>query len=352
MDENKIPESNIEDLKKAVAFLLSKELKDFSTEKKRDFLMQKLPKDAVEKAFNMLPLIEGSIQQKVEEVASKFEKENEKTFFSSFFDIGLISSVLLATLGINYVLDLNRNRKNNLFFKECEKKFAEQLENNAKEVKAEISKEISNYPKSEDVVRQIQIELESYSQKKGLTLSLTPKTVKEELRKIKEAQENQEATIKLLTEQIEKTTQNIELKLAKDFMEKIEENNRIQLKQIIETQNKLLEDISNLAFANKLETKRDDRITSNTPSLKTSQLELNLPTNSNENKFMNIEENIQQKIPSNANRDNIDESEENKKEQEEMNRSLSLEEEYEKFISKLEGEKKTEFIKIMLVIII
>jgi hypothetical protein len=42
----------------------------------------------------------------------------------------MLSTILLSSLGINYLLDLNRNKKNDMFYKEVEKKLNEELTKN------------------------------------------------------------------------------------------------------------------------------------------------------------------------------------------------------------------------------
>ena len=55
-----------DDLKKALAFLLEKEMKDYSLEKKKEFLLKKVSPEIVEKAISLYPLIENNISQNIE----------------------------------------------------------------------------------------------------------------------------------------------------------------------------------------------------------------------------------------------------------------------------------------------
>jgi hypothetical protein len=89
------------DLKKALTFLLSKEMKEYSLEKRKEFLLKKLPSNVVEKAFDLFHTLETSINQNIEEIRKSHENKSKDGFFSSLLDFGMLSTILLSSLGIN-----------------------------------------------------------------------------------------------------------------------------------------------------------------------------------------------------------------------------------------------------------
>ena len=112
------------DLKRALTFLLSKEMKEYSLEKRKEFLLKKLSPSVVEKAIDLYQTIEINMKNNIDEILKKNKQQSSKNgaFWSSLFDLGILSTVLLTSLGINYLIDLNRNKKNEMFFREVEKK--------------------------------------------------------------------------------------------------------------------------------------------------------------------------------------------------------------------------------------
>lgn len=230
-----------EDLKKAITFLLSKDLQEYPLEKKKEFLLQKLPADTVEKAIELYPAILNNVEEKIEEYKAKNDnKSTDASLFSSFFDIGILSSVLLATLGINYLLDLNRNKKNDLFYKECERKLNEELQKNTREMKTEISNEFGSYVKKDQIGDKINEQLTAFSQTRGLNLNLSQKTVKDEIVAIKKELDAKESKINEVKIKIDQSGLMLKQDILKEIKGMIEENSKQLLVQIIENQDKLL----------------------------------------------------------------------------------------------------------------
>ena len=93
-------------LSKALAFLISEESKEISLDLKKKFLLSKLPEEIVNEALEIYPNLLNINNNK-----------NEKKSFllSSLFDVGIITSSIVITLLMNYLLDVNREKKNEIF---------------------------------------------------------------------------------------------------------------------------------------------------------------------------------------------------------------------------------------------
>jgi hypothetical protein len=225
-----------DDLKKALAFLLEKEMKEYSLEKKKEFLLKKVSPEIVDKALSLYPLIENNIEKNFEE----FKKDNSKGFLDSFFDFGVISTVLLATLGINYLIDLNRNKKSDLFYKEIEKKIKDELSKNAQEMKNEIQNELKGFVKRDELADDIKDHIDTYNKQKGLSLNLSSKSIKENVTTMKGDITGLEKKIKEMGVKMENNNLIFRQEMLKELNDIIVENNKNLLLQIIENQNKLL----------------------------------------------------------------------------------------------------------------
>jgi hypothetical protein len=205
-------------LKKAIAFLLSKDMREYSLDKKKEFLLKKLPVETVEKAMSIYPIVEANIKDQLQEymTSSAKQKEEEGSLLSSFFNLGVLSSVLLTTLGINYLIDLNRNKKNDLFYKECEKKINEELTKNSKELKSEIRNELNEYVSKDSLKEKVNSQLVEFTQQRGLNLNLSSKSLNEEVGKLKIEIEAKDKLIKDTNVKIE----NSRLILKEEFSKK------------------------------------------------------------------------------------------------------------------------------------
>ena len=213
------------DLKKAVTFLLSKEMKEYSLDKKREFLLKKLPSNVVDKAIELYPIFENNVNAQIQEYKTKGQTDSEKSFFSSFFDFGMLSSVILTTLGLNYLLDLNRNKKNDLFYKDTEKKINEEINKITDEMKSKISAELSEYVKSEGLNDKINSQILINNQQKGLTLNLSSKNLKEEVLNLQKKLETSEVKIRELNNKIENNSLMLKQEMIKEIKNIVEDNN-------------------------------------------------------------------------------------------------------------------------------
>ena len=62
--------------------------------------------------------------------------------FYSLFDIGIISSAILTSLLVNYLFDINREKKNEVFASEIGNKLQEEQKKINEEIKEDISKKM------------------------------------------------------------------------------------------------------------------------------------------------------------------------------------------------------------------
>jgi hypothetical protein len=245
-----------DELKKAIAFLLSKEMKEYSLDKKKEFLLKKLPKEVVDKAVEIYPTIENNVKENLEAYKNK---QSESSFsFSNFFDVGILSTVLLSTLGINYLLDLNRNKKNEMFYHEAEKKLNEELQKQTNEMKNQIGKQLNEYVSVSTYKNQINSQIVEFTQQKGLNLNLSSKSLKEDVVAMKTDLSETDKKLKELGVKVDNNSLLLKQDLLRDFEKMIEENNKKILIKIIENQNKLLSMCGDKSMIEKVENRLMD----------------------------------------------------------------------------------------------
>lgn len=136
-------DENLENLEieKAIAFLLSKELKDKSFSEKKDFLKKKLNDKNLEKAIKIYPLIERILEVETK----KIESENKIEPFKYLKELGLYSTLIITTLGVNYLLDLSRNKRFHLANKELETRLNQEILKTSEKITEDIKKELKDY---------------------------------------------------------------------------------------------------------------------------------------------------------------------------------------------------------------
>ena len=163
-------------LSKALAFLISEESKEISLDLKKKFLLSKLPEEIVNEALEIYPNLLNINNNK-----------NEKKSFllSSLFDVGIITSSIVITLLMNYLLDVNREKKNEIFINNIEKKINEENENKINDFKNDINNTLNCFVQKKDLSNEINNHLELFSQGKGLTVNLSLSKVKSEIETIK-----------------------------------------------------------------------------------------------------------------------------------------------------------------------
>lgn len=175
-ENNIVNDSTItKDLTKALTFLLSKESQDISLDEKKAFLLSKLPESVVNQALEIYPTIKSISIEKIN------EKSSNTSMFSSLFDIGIISSAILTSLLVNYLFDINREKKNEVFASEIGNKLQEEQKKNNEEIKEEISKKMENFVEKQNLSSEINNELNIFSQGKGLTINPSLSKIKNEI---------------------------------------------------------------------------------------------------------------------------------------------------------------------------
>ena len=156
-------DNNNKDLIKALSFLLSKESQEYPIEQKRQFLLTKLPEDTVNQAIDLYPSIQKNI--------TSTNEENSQSMFSSMFDIGILTSSILTSLIINFLFDINREKKNISFSNELSTRLnEEQLENN-ESIKKEIDNKLDDYVEKKDLPIAVNKEIEVFSHGQPLTIN-------------------------------------------------------------------------------------------------------------------------------------------------------------------------------------
>lgn len=226
-----------DEIKKALTFLLDKSTKEFSLEKKKEFLAQKVSKETVEKALSLLPIIEANVTNQINDYK---EKNPQKSFFDSFFDFGVISTVILVTLGFNYLMDFNRNKKNELWLSECENKIMEESKKATNSLQYEVSKTFNNYVDKSNLKNEILKEVKSYTQNQGLNLNLSSKNTKQDILELKSSVLNIENKVKEVEVKIENKNLIFKTEIFTELSKLIEQNNKNLLIEIIKNQDKLL----------------------------------------------------------------------------------------------------------------
>ena len=163
-------------LSKAIAFLISEESKEISLELKKKFLLSKLPEEIVNEALEIYPNLLNINNNK-----------NEKKSFllSSLFDVGIITSSIVISILINYLLDINREKKNEIYINNIEKKLNKENENKINDLKNDINNTLNYFVQKKDLSNEINNHLELFSQGKGLTVNLSLSKVKSEIETIK-----------------------------------------------------------------------------------------------------------------------------------------------------------------------
>lgn len=166
-------------LTKALAFLFSKEAQEISIEEKKKFLLTKLPEDIVNQAMELYPQIQNL------SIDNMNKEKHSNSIFSSLFDVGILSSAILASLLVNFLFDINKEKKNQFFEKELAKKLNEEQQKNNEEIKKEIDSKMEQYIEKKEIASAINQELEIFSQGKGLTVNPSLSKIKKEIEVMK-----------------------------------------------------------------------------------------------------------------------------------------------------------------------
>ena len=219
-------------LSKAIAFLISEESKEISLELKKKFLLSKLPEEIVNEALE--------IYINFENINNK--KEKKESLLNSLFDIGIITSSIVISLLMNYLLDINRDKKNEIYYDNIKNKMNEEIENKMNQFNNEINNSVNNFVQKNELNDEINNQLELFSKGKGLTVNLSLSKVKGEIENVKNDIITLNTKIEnniILIQNVKNDIQNLSKFNFND--EKFEENEN--LKKLIDNKENLVKEL-------------------------------------------------------------------------------------------------------------
>ena len=232
IEEEENNNERAKNLSKAIAFLISEESKEISLELKKKFLLSKLPEEIVNEALE--------IYINFENINNK--KEKKESLLNSLFDIGIITSSLVISLLMNYLLDINRDKKNEIYYDNIKNKMNEEIENKMNQFNNEINNSVNNFVQKNELNDEINNQLELFSKGKGLTVNLSLSKVKGEIENIKNDIITLNTKIEnniILIQNIKNDIQNLSKFNFND--EKFEENEN--LKKLIDNKENLVKEL-------------------------------------------------------------------------------------------------------------
>ena len=232
IEEEENNNERAKNLSKAIAFLISEESKEISLELKKKFLLSKLPEEIVNEALE--------IYINFENINNK--KEKKESLLNSLFDIGIITSSIVISLLMNYLLDINRDKKNEIFYDNIKNKMNEEIENKMNQFNNEINNSVNNFVQKNELNDEINNQLELFSKGKGLTVNLSLSKVKGEIENIKNDIITLNTKIEnniILIQNIKNDIQNLSKFNFND--EKFEENEN--LKKLIDNKENLVKEL-------------------------------------------------------------------------------------------------------------
>ena len=219
-------------LSKAIAFLISEESKEISLELKKKFLLSKLPEEIVNEALE--------IYMNFQNINNK--KEKKESLLNSLFDIGIITSSIVISLLMNYLLDINRDKKNEIYYDNIKNKMNEEIENKMNQFNNEINNSVNNFVQKNELNDEINNQLELFSKGKGLTVNLSLSKVKGEIENVKNDIITLNTKIEnniILIQNVKNDIQNLSKFNFND--EKFEENEN--LKKLIDNKENLVKEL-------------------------------------------------------------------------------------------------------------
>ena len=232
IEEEENNNERAKNLSKAIAFLISEESKEISLELKKKFLLSKLPEEIVNEALE--------IYINFENINNK--KEKKESLLNSLFDIGIITSSIVISLLMNYLLDINRDKKNEIYYDNIKNKMNEEIENKMNQFNNEINNSVNNFVQKNELNDEINNQLELFSKGKGLTVNLSLSKVKGEIENVKNDIITLNTKIEnniILIQNIKNDIQNLSKFNFND--EKFEENEN--LKKLIDNKENLVKEL-------------------------------------------------------------------------------------------------------------
>lgn len=170
-----IQNDKCKDMTKALSFLLSKENCDIPLDEKIKFLRTKLPDEVVEEAKGIYPILQNLVIS---------NEQSSPSLFSSVFNIGMISSSILITLLINYIVDVYREKKNAYFLITITEGIKKEVDEKFNSVVQENENKFDNFVQKEKLNNEIKAQFDIYSQGKGLTVNPSLAQIKSKINEI------------------------------------------------------------------------------------------------------------------------------------------------------------------------
>ena len=232
IEEEENNNERAKNLSKAIAFLISEESKEISLELKKKFLLSKLPEEIVNEALE--------IYMNFQNINNK--KEKKESLLNSLFDIGIITSSIVISLLMNYLLDINRDKKNEIYYDNIKNKMNEEIENKMNQFNNEINNSVNNFVQKNELNDEINNQLELFSKGKGLTVNLSLSKVKGEIENVKNDIITLNTKIEnniILIQNVKNDIQNLSKFNFND--EKFEENEN--LKKLIDNKENLVKEL-------------------------------------------------------------------------------------------------------------
>jgi hypothetical protein len=231
-------------LKKALAFLMSKEMQEYSLEKRLEFLKGKMPFQVLNQAKDIYFIIEKKFKELEKEILTnqKTNTDDSSNYNKLFSNIGKYSSIFLTVSIITYMFNVNRSKKDEIENKEQVSQLETSLKENFYDVNREQSYPFYSLAKLEALKDFIQRELrynyEKYNKKDDKMIEL-----KEKLIELKRRQNTQLKMIKDLPQVMDQKIFYLNQNLVKKMKELIEESNKKLYEEILKTKVETMEKI-------------------------------------------------------------------------------------------------------------
>lgn len=227
-DNNNASNSNIkstDEVQQALFFLLSKELEHKSIEDKKEFLKTKISEESIDEALSLLPLVNKMISLEKEKIKENSINNNANTNTNNNNNIldylkgfSIYSSLIFATLGINYLFDLVRNKKNEVFYRNIETKLNTEINNLSTNINKHFSDEMSNYVKKDEFGVFYETQNREDSISKGLKLNPLSQNTKTQVKQLHE----DVSSLKVKLDKLSNTTENNRIMIKQDIVKECE----------------------------------------------------------------------------------------------------------------------------------
>ena len=173
-------EKNSQDIQKALLFFMSKEMQHKSLEEKKKYLATKISKEAIDEAILLLPTISNLIDM------HKSDNKVSNTLVDYLKGFSIYTSLILATLGINYVLDLTRNKKNEVFYRNVDSKLQSEVKNLSENLQKNVFNQMEHFVKTSEFSELYKKTTKELNLEKGIILNPLPNSIKVQVSELKD----------------------------------------------------------------------------------------------------------------------------------------------------------------------